>query len=481
MEKIIPVILCGGSGTRLWPLSRKKTPKQFLKLMDSYSLLQRTAIRATNILNAPSSDLVIVTLNALHADTELQLMEVFPEVTPHIIMEPQARNTAAAVALAIQYVEHNFGPDALMWILPADHYVGDEACLKQSVFDACDAARDGYMVTFGIEPTRAETGYGYIRKDSSLDSINGYTVREFIEKPDREIAEQLVASGEYLWSSGMHLFQVKYAHQYFSALAGETWDTVRSAITHAPDMRSPALAQYVQAREEPFETAVMEKADKIAVIPCNPQWSDIGSWESLWEIMQKDENGNALTGDVCCEGLSNSMVIAHDRLVTCVGLKDIIVIETGDSILVADKKSNSGLKALVGTLQSKKREEAVSSHARLYQWGSVREVSSTPDAILREVVIRPNQTYSRGHSEQSSQWFVASGTVAFRVDGATRQHTRNESVHIEKNSFCDLKNIGPDSVRLFEVEYRDAANRNTALPHPDLFVVGAKRQDALAV
>jgi mannose-1-phosphate guanylyltransferase / mannose-6-phosphate isomerase len=197
--------------------------------------------------------------------------------------------------------------------------------------------------------------------------------------------------------------------------------------------------------------------------------------------MQKDENGNSLTGDVCCQDLSNSMVIAHDRLVTCVGLKDIIVIETGDSILVADKKSNSGLKALVSTLNSRKREEAITSHARLYQWGSIREVSSTPNAILREIVIRPNQTYSRGHRDEATQCFVASGTVAFRIDGVTRQHARDESVYLEKNTFCDLKNIGQDSARLFEVEYKTAADSTTALPPADLFVVGGKRQGALAV
>ena len=364
MSKVVPVILCGGSGTRLWPLSRTDIPKQFLKLLDNHTLLQATVQRTLNITGALESDVVVVTLEAMKEETERQLHELSPQLTHHVLTEPEARNTAAAVAYATLYIKKHFGADALAWVLPSDHYVGDEEKLGDALREAVGVAKTGHLVTFGITPTRPETGYGYIRKAGRMDGNTAHHVGSFVEKPPHHVAVQFIATGKYLWSSGMHVFRVADAEENFLRHAPDVWMTVKNALLHGISDKRPALAEYRDARKEPFETAVLEKAQKIAVVPCNPQWSDIGSWESLWEIKPKNESGNAVKGRVVCEETINSFIMAQDRLVTCVGLKDIVVIETADSVLVADRRCNGSMKKLISALQRQGHRE-VSSPAAL--------------------------------------------------------------------------------------------------------------------
>lgn len=352
MTKIIPVILCGGSGTRLWPLSRYGTPKQFLKLLDEYTLLQRTVIRTLDILGGDPSDVVTVTLGHMRDETAKQYEEIFPLLRRHILLEPEARNTAAAVAFAAQYVAAEFGRDSLLWILPADHYIGDEGALKTAVMTAVKAAEKDHLVTFGIHPTRPETGYGYIRKAQSLNGSGSYRVQQFLEKPKRDVAIKFVDSGQYLWSSGMHLCKAQTIRDNFMRYAPETWQTVENSLNGAINPRQPMKHFYKRIKKEPFETAVLEKSDAVAVIPCDPKWTDVGCWESLWEMKNKDHSGNALDGNAVCHDTKNSMIMAQDRLITCVGLENVIVIDAGDSVLVADKNNTESLKAMVQNLQN---------------------------------------------------------------------------------------------------------------------------------
>jgi mannose-1-phosphate guanylyltransferase / mannose-6-phosphate isomerase len=352
MRRIVPVILCGGSGTRLWPLSRKNTPKQFLKLLDEYTLLQRTALRTLSILDGKPEDVVIVTLKNMHVETVRQLAEISPALTSHILLEPEGRNTAAAVALAVHYIEQNIDPDALIWILPADHYIGDEEALKNAVEKATYAAGQNYLVTFGIMPTRPETGYGYIRKGNFLNSNGSYHVQQFFEKPKHDIALKFVKSGEYLWSSGMHLFSVEAAKNNFMYHAADTWKKIGLSLIGALNPRTPLGRFYSKIKKEPFETAVLEKSEHVAVVPCDPKWTDVGCWESVWEMKDKDKQGNAMDGNAVCHDTKNSMIMAQDRLITCVGLEDVIVIDTGDSVLVAHKNNTESLKQMVQNLQA---------------------------------------------------------------------------------------------------------------------------------
>jgi mannose-1-phosphate guanylyltransferase/mannose-6-phosphate isomerase len=352
MRKIIPVILCGGSGTRLWPLSKFGTPKQFLKLLDEYTLLQRTALRTLEILGIDPSDVVTVTLESMRDETIRQYGEISPRLCKHILLEPEARNTAAAVAFAAQYVESEIDPDALLWILPADHYIGNERILRDAVEKARKAAEEDYLVTFGIEPTRPETGYGYIRKAQSLNGSGSYHVQQFHEKPKHSVAQEFVRSGEYLWSSGMHLFGIETVKNNFLQFAPATWETVADALRGSLSPTQPLRNFYSGIKKEPFETAVLEKSESVAVVPCDPKWTDVGCWESVWEMKRKDTAGNAMDGNAICHDTKNSMIMAQSRLVTCVGLEDVIVIDTGDSILVADRKKPESLKAMVQNLNA---------------------------------------------------------------------------------------------------------------------------------
>lgn len=358
MPKIIPVILCGGSGTRLWPLSRCGAPKQFLKLLDEYTLLQRTVIRTLDILQADPADVVTVTLGNMRDETAKQYEEIFPLLRRHILLEPEARNTAAAVAFAAQYAAAEFDRDALLWILPADHYIGDKEALKEAVMKAVGAAEDDFLVTFGIQPTRPETGYGYIRMAQSLNGSESYHVQQFFEKPKRDVAIKFVNSGQYLWSSGMHLCKARAIKDNFLRFAPETWQAVENSLNGTVDPRQPMAHFYKMIKKEPFETAVLEKSDAVAVIPCDPKWTDVGCWESLWEMKNKDNSGNALNGNALCHDTKNSMIMAQDRLITCVGLENVIVIDAGDSVLVADKNNAESLKAMVQNLQAMVPAEA---------------------------------------------------------------------------------------------------------------------------
>ena len=452
MKKIVPVILCGGSGTRLWPLSRKETPKQFLKLVDQYTLLQKTAKRTLDILGVTGHDVVTVTLSALADETERQMVEICPGLKDHILYEPQARNTAAAVALAISYIAEKFGEDCLVWILPADHHIGDESLLRDAVYRGVALAGAGYMVTFGIEPTRPETGYGYIRKSQKLES-GGYKVQTFHEKPTHDRAVEFINSGEYLWSSGMHLFPLAAALEGYRMHAPATLNTVQQAQSAARNRRAPQAHLYSTVKEEPFETAVIEKSQNLAVIPCNPEWSDIGGWESLWEIKTKDACGNATDGIVVCLDTHNSMILAQERLVTCVGLKDIIIIETGDSILVADKKCGAALKILVQTLQKMNRAETISSASQQHMWGYSRAVMNAPALSLREVNIRPGMTYQQNYATGDSEWVVADGHARFRTNGKLRETSKNDVHSVEENAILSIENPHEHMLRLYEMQF----------------------------
>ena len=344
---IIPVILCGGSGTRLWPASRESHPKQFLSLVGEASLLQNTALRATAISGAPLSSIVVVTLAAMKNTIVKQLTELSPNPTSHILCEPSARNTAAAIAFASAYVSKTFGNDALMWVLPSDHHIGDEGALKKSFAHALDAAANNKLVTFGITPTRPDTGYGYIRAASSDKGKTIMGVEEFVEKPNLETAKAYLQSGHYMWNSGMFLFNVKTVLHEFKNLAPDILQTVQSAMKN--DAVDEAI--YAAIPSIPFDKAIMEKSSHVCVVPTNPEWSDIGSWESLWDICQKDENNNVLDGNAATLNTKNSLIHSKKKLIAVAGLDNIVVVETDDAILIMNKNDNDSMKALVKKLK----------------------------------------------------------------------------------------------------------------------------------
>lgn len=418
-ETIIPVILCGGSGTRLWPVSREGLPKQFLSLLGSGTLLQETAERALRVTGAPEGNVVTVTLEALRPEVARQLSEISPAMARHVIGEPCARNTAAAVALAARYVEKTFGSDAFLWILAADHHMGDEAALAEGFRSALATAKEGYLSTFGITPTRPETGYGYIRLGAGLPADpQARAIDRFVEKPDRATAQGYLDSGEYLWNSGMFLFRADTVLDNFQTHAAEILAPVDTAMERGANATSVCPQTYSAIPESPFDIAIMEKTARAAVVPCNPAWSDIGSFESLWEIREKDPNGNVLDGLVAAHDSRDCLVLAQDRLVACVGVKDLVVAETGDCILVADKANSDALKVMVKALKKSGRREISEPVEKSQDWGKVKTLSSHPDRLVREIAIAP------GHSlppliqnGNGAFWTFTEGTGIIAVNG----------------------------------------------------------------
>lgn len=356
---VVPVILCGGSGTRLWPMSREQMPKQFLSLIGEETLLQATALRAMLVGKTHGNHVVTVTLEAMRDGVAEQYDAVNPALAEHILCEPMPRNTAAAVAFAARYVAEIFGPGALMWILAADHHMGDVERLGEALEHAIKGAQDGRLVTFGIAPSRPETGYGYIKTGAPLDGRSDLlAVDRFVEKPARDVAEEFLKSGEYLWNSGMFLFRADSILESYRRHAPKTLEIVESATQDNPKAQSIAPEIYGTIPEEPFDKAIMEKSDRVAVVPCDPQWSDIGSWESLWEIAAQDSRGNVLHGRVYTEQSEGCYIRGEKRLIACAGLKNVVIVETADAILVADKSNGDALKKLVTRLRSERAPEA---------------------------------------------------------------------------------------------------------------------------
>jgi mannose-1-phosphate guanylyltransferase/mannose-6-phosphate isomerase len=358
---VIPVILCGGSGMRLWPVSRECRPKQFLNLTGDASLLQETIRRAMRVSGADPRRIVTVTLEKFKSEVKRHLAEVDPGATEHILYEPAARNTAAAVTFAALYIKEMFGENAVMWVLPADHHIGDESALHHAFGEGLAAASHARLVTFGIRPSRPGTGYGYIRLGDSSGNGSVYKADAFIEKPDAETARSYMNSGSYLWNSGMFMFQAKTVLTELTAHAPFLAEGLMQSLSASGRPGILLATCYTALPEIPFDRAVMEKSDNVVTIPCDLSWSDVGSWESVWDIYEKDANGNAIEGRVACHDTRDCLIISKNRLVAVAGVENIVVIETNDAILIAPRDNTEAAKALISGLKKSGSRE-ISSH-----------------------------------------------------------------------------------------------------------------------
>lgn len=454
-KTIVPVILCGGSGTRLWPISREKLPKQFLSLTGEGTLLQNTAERALRISGASEDRMMAVTLEALRDEVSAQLEALSPAMARNILGEPSARNTAAAVAYAALYAAQNFGNDAYLWILPSDHHIGDDVALAQAFRTALEAASQDHLVTFGIQPTRPETGYGYIRIGDALNGGAALHARAFVEKPALDVAQSYLESGDYLWNSGMFLFRVGAVLENYRTHASDILDQVEQALAVAVSADRAEAQMYGKVAEQPFDKAIMEKSSRVAVVPCNPAWSDIGGFESLWEIREKDSNGNVLDGFVEAEDSRNCLVLAQDRLVACVGVQDLVVAETGDSILIADRKNGDALRTLVKRLKANKRREVSTPTQEAKSWGLSKTVSIAPDYALRELTIQPGTPLSEQGANLS--WTVLSGEALVQLpNGIVRRVKPTDTILVQAHESCTVSAAEGAPLRLLEVRFTPA-------------------------
>lgn len=446
---MIPVILSGGSGTRLWPLSRKHYPKQFLSLFSEHSLFQETLLRLAGIdgLQAP-----IAVCNESHrfilAD-QLRAVAVEPLA---IILEPVGRNTAPAAALAALSAPTE---DAILLVLPADHVIVDVEAFQATVKHAEKLAAQGNLVTFGVMPTGAETGYGYIKKGDK-HTEHAFNVDSFVEKPDAPTAQRYLDSGDYLWNSGMFVFKasryLEELEKYHPEMVLACRKAHRSAQVDADFVRIER-AVFAQCRSDSIDFAVMEKTDQAVVIPLASGWNDVGSWASWWEVSAKDDHGNTVSGDVIATDTHNCLVHAQHRLVTTVGLHDLIVIETPDAVMVADKARAQDVKTIVDQLKTQQRCELV-NHRKVHRpWGYYDLIDSGTRYNAKRIMVNPGEKLSlQKHHHRAEHWIVVQGTALVRKGEEEILLSENESTYIPLGVLHSLENPGVITLEMIEVQ-----------------------------
>lgn len=447
MNQIVPVILSGGSGTRLWPLSRESYPKQFLPLVGDDTMFQATWKRVTSL--ATTRPIVIANHEHRFMAAE-QLREAGVEPAA-VILEPVGRNTAPAIAIAALQAVKSWG-DAILLVLPSDHVILDEQAFHYSVRQALPAVQSGKLVTFGIKPTSPEIGYGYIKAGSG-DGVR--RIERFVEKPDKAIAESYLASGAYLWNSGMFLFTAK---RYLEELR-----SLQPAILAACEQafaKSTIDNDFVRLHAESFEAspddsidyAVMEKTKHAAVIALDAGWSDVGSWNALWAVSPKDVNGNAHHGDVIDIDSKNTYAYAT-RLIATVGLKDVVIIETDDAILVGDRHRIQEVKNIVTNIKSTGRSEAF-AHRKVYRpWGAYDSIDNGPRFQVKRISVKPGASLSlQMHHHRAEHWIVVSGTAEVTRGEDVVLLGENESTYIPLGVVHRLRNPGKLPLELIEVQ-----------------------------
>lgn len=449
---LYPVVLSGGSGTRLWPLSRQDRPKQFLALIGEHSLYQESILRAAGL---PGVQAPITVCSEAHRFTVGEQLESIGVASGGILLEPAQRNTAPAIALAALHALQS-DAEATLLVMPADHLIENEKDFHTAVTQAETLASEGWLVTFGITPDHAETGYGYIRRGRSLDD-GGFQIDSFVEKPDRDAAERYVADGNYSWNSGMFLFRAQRYLDELTVHAPAIVDAARKAYEKAVtdlDFKRIDEESFAASPSDSIDYAVMEKTSRAAVVPVSCGWSDIGSWSSLWAVARRDDCGNRTDGDVIMVDTRDSLVHASERrMVATVGIDDVVIIDTADATLVAHKDRVQDVKEVVDKLKDKGRSEHL-SHRKVHRpWGSYDSIGMGQRFQVKHIVVKPGAALSlQKHHHRAEHWVVVSGVAEVTCDDRVFELRENESTYIPLGSVHRLRNRGTELVELIEVQ-----------------------------
>ncbi|SDN71221.1 mannose-1-phosphate guanylyltransferase [Halomonas shengliensis] len=445
-----PVILAGGNGVRLWPLSRRARPKQFLALEQDGSLLAATLARLEGLPLAPP----IVVCHEAHRFLAAEQLRQAGVEEATLLLEPEGRGTAPAVALAALLAERE-GRKGPLLVLPSDHHLGDAAAFREAVADAVRLAERGHLVTFGVVPTRAETGYGYLQAGESLGG-EGVAVARFVEKPDARHAAVFLAAGDHYWNSGIFVLRPADVLAALARHAPAILDACRAALADAAadlDFLRPGRDAFLACPADSLDVAVMERTDRAAMVPLAAGWSDIGSWQALWEVLPRDENDNALRGDVLCEASRGLLVHAESRLVATLGVKDLVVVETDDAVLVADRASSQALRGLVASLEAEGRAETRQAAMVFRPWGHYATVDGGERHQVKHITVRPGARLSRQlHHHRAEHWVVVRGTARVTLDETTFLVGENESTFIPVGRVHCLENPGLIPLELIEVQ-----------------------------
>lgn len=451
---MLPIILSGGSGSRLWPLSRESRPKQFLPVVDELTLFQSTVLRLEGLEGLESP---LVVCNEQHRFMVAEQLRLLGYVNNQdIILESIGRNTAPAVALAALQAS-KIDPQETLLVLPADHVISDTSKFYDAINLAERAAMLGYLVTFGTEPTMPETGYGYIQAEQELDSIKGVMgVNRFVEKPNLTTAKSYFKEGGYFWNSGIFLFR---ADVYLEALA-----KYQPAVLHACQLAMQQTSvdnDFIRVDAEALSAcpcisidyAVMEKTDKAVVVPLNAGWNDVGSWSAVWEVGEKDESGNVVRGDATLHNSSDNLVYTEKSLVSLLGVNELVIVDTKDATLVAHKDCVQDVKVIVDRLREEKRSEAV-IHREVYRpWGSYDSIDSGERFQVKRISVKPAATLSlQKHHHRAEHWIVVSGTAEVTCEDKTFLLTENQSAYIPLGATHRLTNPGKVMLEIIEVQ-----------------------------
>jgi len=447
---IVPVILLGGSGTRLWPVSRKNHPKQFLNLIGEQTLLQATLSRLEGVESLDSS---IVLCNEEHRFTTAEQLTEMSRELGDIILEPVGKNTAPAVAIAALRALQKHD-DALLLVLPADHIIKDKEAFHNAITIATKAAMDNNLVTFGIVPTKPETGYGYIKRGKSIENL--FAVEEFVEKPNLSLAESYIESGDYYWNSGMFLFKASVFLEELKQFQPKMLDYCQKALkksAHDLDFIRLDKAEFTACPSNSIDYAVMEKTNNAVVVPLDAGWNDVGSWDALWEIEEKEKDGNVLKGDVLTHKSRDCLVKSESRLVTLIGVNDLVVVETKDAVLVASKDDVQDVKVIVEQLRADKRSEA-ELHREVYRpWGKYDSVDSGERFQVKRITVNPGEsTSAQMHHHRAEHWIIVSGIAEITCDNKTFLCSENQSAFIPQGSKHRIANPGKLPMEMIEVQ-----------------------------
>jgi len=461
MHSLIPVILCGGSGTRLWPLSREQYPKQLLQLLDGDDSLLQATVRRMEGLSGVEIGPTLVICNEEYRFVIAEQLRVMNKNTS-ILLEPEGRNTAPALTLAALAAIQN-GDDPILLVMPADHMIMDIAAFQIAIQKSIKLAVDGAIVTFGITPDSPETGYGYIRSGAEYEGNGVFHIERFVEKPDSDTAQSYLDAGSYLWNSGLFMMR---ASVWLSAI-GHCRTDILAACQTAWSQNSidgeflrPEKTAFVQCPADSIDYAVMENIgtgmDSLPiglVMPLSAGWSDIGAWESLWRVLPKDNKGNASQGDVLLHNCHNTLVMSENRLVACIGIKDVVVVETPDAILVAHKDKTQDVKKIVNKLKQEKRTEG-QLHRKIFRpWGWYDCVDVGERFQVKRIAVRPGASLSlQMHHHRAEHWIVVSGSAQVTCGDSKYLVSVNESTFIPLGTRHRLENPGTELLEIIEVQ-----------------------------
>ncbi len=456
---LIPVILSGGAGTRLWPVSRSTYPKPFMRLGDGPSLLQRTLDRAITV--ASGGEVVTVTAKDHHFLTRDEYGRHPDAASVHLrfLLEPAGRNTAPAIALAALDIAQRHGPAAKLLVMPSDHLVADLGAFSHDVAAASALADDGYLVTFGIRPAHPETGFGYIQAGGFIPERGGRVIEAFVEKPDRATAEAYLAAGNYYWNAGLFCFRADAFLAACEATAPEVLAAARACYESA-DARAEPLAfareTFLAQPDISIDYAVMERASRRAVVPASFDWNDIGSWKAVSELGEADASGNRVQGGAIVIDAQDCYIEAGQRLVAAVGVRNLVIVDAGDAVLVADRSQTQQVKQVVDRLRADAHDAATHHLTVLRPWGSYTVLEDAEDCKVKRLTVKPGGVLSlQMHHRRSEHWTVVRGTATVRVGEETFDLQRNQSTYIPMGTLHRLENRTGQELHLIETQCGD--------------------------